>query len=193
VRIIFKNTELKKTDTQLNFYRTNKECEFALNKTGKKKYAMQYLTERDLTPPAPEADAVPAAPVIAAAPVSPALASTPDPVIQAVDPAADSPVTAPAQGCPAMTGDEFSLFKKAVLLQSTDASRQQAIYTGLQNGCLLTSQLKEVLSSISSEKVRLDVAKAVYPRIKDLGNYSQLLNNFLQMEEEFKTFMSSHK
>src|ERR1700756_1367495 len=51
VKVIFEDTKLKDVNTTLTFYRTGKECVFALNKKGKKTHTMDYVSEKDINPP----------------------------------------------------------------------------------------------------------------------------------------------
>jgi len=46
VTILFKNPDLKPVNTTLTFFSTGRECEFVLNKKGKKKHSMDYFTEK---------------------------------------------------------------------------------------------------------------------------------------------------
>lgn len=204
VHIIFKNPKLKPTDTKLTFFRTNKECEFALNKKGKKSYTMDYFTERDILVEAPVEDqgSAPVAPLVAnpttdqvTPNIPPTDATIPvtDQVSAPVTPTNVIPAISPSQGCVGMSDTQFTALKNVVAQQKTDDARRQSIYKALENGCLFTGQLKQVLGMISSEQVKLDVVKNVYPHIKDLGNYSQLLDNFINMQQELKTFISSQK
>jgi hypothetical protein len=48
VRIIFENKKKNDLNTNLYFYKTNKECVFGLNNKGKRKYTMDYVSDKDI-------------------------------------------------------------------------------------------------------------------------------------------------
>jgi hypothetical protein len=48
VRIIFENKKKKDLNTNVYFYKTNKECVFGLNNKGKNKYTMDYVSDKDI-------------------------------------------------------------------------------------------------------------------------------------------------
>lgn len=199
VKIIFKNPKIRNTDTKLTFYRTGKECEFALNKRGSKKYTMDYFTERpipgfvDASVQAPaQQDLTNAAPVINTG----TLADTPAPVaadqatIAAVPPV--STVPPPITGCSGiLSPQDLSSYKSSMMQQATDALRQSTINSLLQNSCLLTSQVKELMGAFSTEQAKLAFAKYAYPRTQDLENYVRLLDNFMSLQDEFKKLTKS--
>lgn len=200
VKIIFKNQKLKDTDTRLTFYRTGRECEFALNKKGSKKYTMDYFTERRISgfedpgtqaPAVQQQDMTSPAPVLNATPVTGV--SIPAPVgqttITAVPPAAAPP---PITGCTGiLSQQELASYKSKMMQQATDALRQSTVDNLLQNSCLLTSQVKELMNTFSTEQARLIFAKYAYPRTQDLENYVHLLDNFMSLKDEFKKLTGS--
>ena len=47
-KVIFKNGNIKEANTTITFFNTGFECEFSLNKKGKKKYKIEYFTERKI-------------------------------------------------------------------------------------------------------------------------------------------------
>lgn len=196
VKIIFKNQKLKDTDTRLTFYRTGRECEFALNKKGSKKYTMDYFTERRIpgfedanaqAPAVQQQDIASPAPVLNATPVTDTSAPAPagQTTITAVPPVGAMPP--PITGCTGiLSPQELSSYKSKMMQQATDALRQSAINSLLQNSCLLTSQVKELMSVFSSEQAKLAFARYAYPRTQDLENYVHLLDNFMSLKDEFK-------
>ncbi len=214
VKIMFKNQDLKNTNTTLTFFSTGWECEFALNKRGKRKYTMDFLSQKKIddapAPPmqnnvsAPQDNvsngSVQTAPVNAVPlPSNPPLSSTP-PIIEATPTTApvlaQIPQTPTGSGCSTpMTAEEFMIFRDQVMKKHSDADKQAAINRALQNGCVMMSQLKELLLQISSEQVKLDIAKNAYSRITDIENYTQLINTFLvsDLREDFKRFMKNKK
>ena len=50
-KIIFSNPKIKEANTVITFFGTNNECEFVLKKKGKKKYKIEYFTERKIPEP----------------------------------------------------------------------------------------------------------------------------------------------
>ena len=47
-KVIFKNSNIKEATTTITFFSSGFECEFSLNKKGKKKYKIEYFTERKI-------------------------------------------------------------------------------------------------------------------------------------------------
>lgn len=47
-KVIFKNESIKEANTTITFFSSGFECEFGLNKKGKKKYKIEYFTERKI-------------------------------------------------------------------------------------------------------------------------------------------------
>ena len=47
-KVIFKNENIKEANTTITFFSSGFECEFGLNKKGKKKYKIEYFTERKI-------------------------------------------------------------------------------------------------------------------------------------------------
>lgn len=47
-KVIFKNSNIKEANTTITFFSTGFECEFSLNKKSKKKYKIEYFTERKI-------------------------------------------------------------------------------------------------------------------------------------------------
>lgn len=47
-KVIFKNGNIKEANTNITFFNTGFECEFSLNKKAKKKYKIEYFTERKI-------------------------------------------------------------------------------------------------------------------------------------------------
>ncbi len=54
-KIIFNNPKIKEANTVITFFGTGNECEFVLKKKGKRKYKVEYFTERKIpAPPTPQ-------------------------------------------------------------------------------------------------------------------------------------------
>lgn len=53
-KVIFSNPKIKEANTVITFFNTGYECEFVLKKKGKKKYRIEYFTERKIPPPNPQ-------------------------------------------------------------------------------------------------------------------------------------------
>ena len=47
-KVIFNNPKIKEANTVITFFGTNNECEFILKKRGKRKYKIEYFTERKI-------------------------------------------------------------------------------------------------------------------------------------------------
>lgn len=53
-KIIFNNPRIKEANTVITFFGTGNECEFILKKKGKRKYKIEYFTERKIPTPNPQ-------------------------------------------------------------------------------------------------------------------------------------------
>lgn len=47
-KVVFNNPKIKEANTVITFFGTNNECEFILKKKGKRKYKIEYFTERKM-------------------------------------------------------------------------------------------------------------------------------------------------
>jgi hypothetical protein len=98
----------------------------------------------------------------------------PPPPSRSYIPGYDGPI-----GCPApMSPNDFSDFKNSVSSKSFEDSKLTISQQVLNNNCLLTSQVREVMLLFSFEETRLDFAKYAYKHTYDVGNYFKINDAF---------------
>lgn len=84
-----------------------------------------------------------------------------------------------ATGCNApMTKTEFAGVKKTIEEKSFEDSKIKIAKQVIDNNCLLSEQVKEIMLLFSFEATRLDLAKYAYGHTYDIGNYYKLNDAF---------------
>lgn len=82
-------------------------------------------------------------------------------------------------GCPVpMSQKDFNDFTNSVSSKSFEESKLTIAKQALNNNCLITSQVKEVMLLFTFEQTRLDFAKYAYTRTHDVGNYFKINDAF---------------
>ncbi|HLG33770.1 MAG TPA: DUF4476 domain-containing protein [Bacteroidia bacterium] len=82
-------------------------------------------------------------------------------------------------GCPVPMGQgDFTDFKNSVSSKSFEESKLTIAKQALNNNCLISSQVKEVMLLFTFEQTRLDFAKYAYSRTHDIGNYFKINDAF---------------
>ncbi len=77
-----------------------------------------------------------------------------------------------AIGCePPVDNSQFNSMKGSIESKSFEDSKIKIAKQILNNSCLLSSQVKEIMLLFTFEETRLDFAKFAYGRTYDLGNY----------------------
>lgn len=172
VKVIFENTKLKDVNTTLTFYRTGKECVFALNKKGKKTHTMDYLSEKNIDPPAIQEP--------------PAISNTGNPNVQNTV----TNTTNPISNAPVNTVASFQTLLDAILTQSTEQGKLNVALAALANKTFSIAEVKQILTLFTSEEARLNFAKQVYLKIKDPSFYVSIADTFINEAAriEFKKF-----
>jgi hypothetical protein len=182
VRIIFENPKLKEHETTLTFYRTGKECVFALNKHGKK-HTLDYVSEKEidgfLNPALPQTPAV----------ISPSIemaTTPPQPISTENNVNNDIPNTTPPS---------FQTTLANIISQPTEADKLNTAVTLLENNTFSVSQIKQMLSVFSTEKTRLAFAKQVCAKTKDPSTYTAIVDAFLNqaVKQELQNFLKNKK
>ncbi|MEI6822548.1 MAG: DUF4476 domain-containing protein [Bacteroidota bacterium] len=80
-----------------------------------------------------------------------------------------------------MTHESFQNVKQSIASKSFEDTKLTIAKQVLNNNCLLTSQVKEILLLFSFENTKLDFAKYAYSYTYDIGNY-YMLNDAFQFE-----------
>ena len=82
-------------------------------------------------------------------------------------------------GCPVpMNRNEFDSFKSSLNSKSFEDSKMTMAKQVLNNNCLTSSQVKEVMGLFSFEQTKLDFAKYAYGHTYDIGNYYKVNDAF---------------
>lgn len=89
---------------------------------------------------------------------------------------AELPTTTPA--CTAMDQGDFTEFLAEINKQSFDNNKLDMANQVLENTCLNTNQVKEILQVFAFEKTKLDFAKTAYNRTTDKNRYFTLNDAF---------------
>ena len=183
VRIIFENPKLKTHETTLTFYRTGKECIFALNKHGKK-HTMDYVSEKEidgfLNP------AVPQTPVVA------------NPVIEQQTITTNTITNIESNTISNINTTETPTFLTTlnnIISQPTDAGKLNTAITLLENNTFSIAQIKQMLSVFSTEQTRLAFAKQVCTKTKDPATYTAIIDAFINqgIKKELQQFLNTKK
>ena len=179
VKVIFENKKLKEHTSTLTFYRTGKECVFALNKHGKK-HTMDYVSEKEidgfLNPAIPQTQAV-ANPVIEQQTITTNTLTNVESNINTTE--------TPA----------FQTTLNNILSQPTDAAKLNTAVTLLENNNFSILQIKQILSVFSTEQTRLAFAKQVCTRIKDPATHTAIMDAFINqtVKQELQNFLNTKK
>lgn len=82
-------------------------------------------------------------------------------------------------GCPVpMSRGDFDSFKSSVSSKSFEDSKMTMAKQVLNNNCLTSSQVREVMGLFSFEQTKLDFAKYAYGHTYDIGNYYKVNDAF---------------
>ena len=214
-KVIFKNQKLKEANTTITFFSTCFECEFGVNRVSKKKFKIQYLTDRRIegcgggeqlgnvntipdqtttgtitnttTNTTPEE-----IPVNNATPTSTLLTGTgtgitnPEPnTISIINGKCDTP----------MNDTQFLSFKNSVQNLPTDNEKQIKAWAMMQAACITVNQLRQLLNVFFADNAKYEFAKKVYERTKDNADFIMLKEVFVDsvVKEKFEKFLQSKK
>lgn len=82
-------------------------------------------------------------------------------------------------GCPVpMSRSEFESFKSSLSSKSFEDSKMTMAKQVLNNNCLTSAQVKDLMAMFSFEQTKLDFAKYAYGHTYDLGNYYKVNDAF---------------
>jgi hypothetical protein len=179
VKVIFENKKLKDANTTITFFRTGKECVFGLNKKGKKKHTIDYVSEKEIdgfldaqnqqtppsinTPPPTETQTLTSVPTTV---------PTPEPV-----------------STPTVSAFEAGL--NNIAAQPTDDGKLNAALALLKNGSLSVTQIKQILSLFSSETSKLTFAKQACTQLKNPVACTEIIGSFIPspIKQELQNFI----
>lgn len=168
VKIIFENKDYRDHDNTIRFYRTNKECVFGLKKKNKRRFTLEYISEKEIVPPPPP---------------------LPPPPPDTVKAPAKNPCTI------GMTSSMFFSLKSEVAKLGSESGKLAIAGQKLGAACITTMQVKEMMGLFFGDKAKLEFAKRCYTQCTDPGNYTILLDEIKDayMKEELKKFLESQK
>lgn len=94
-----------------------------------------------------------------------------------------------------MSGNDFQKLKSTIDSKSFEDSKLTIAKQVLNNNCLRTSQVKEIMLLFSFEASRLDFAKYAYGYTYDIGNYFQVNDAFTFESSitDLNNYISSYK
>jgi hypothetical protein len=98
-------------------------------------------------------------------------------------------------GCPAPMGSsDFESFKSSVESKSFEDSKLTIAKQVINNNCLTSSQVREVMKLFSFEDTRLNFAKYAYGHTYDTGNYYKVNDAFTfeSSIDDLNKYISSH-
>jgi hypothetical protein len=98
-------------------------------------------------------------------------------------------------GCPVpLSPGEFSEMKESIRSKDFENTKLTIAKQILQNNCLTSSQVREVMTLFDFENTKLDYAKYAYGHTYDIGNYYKV-NDAFEFEssvDELNKYISSH-
>lgn len=101
-----------------------------------------------------------------------------------------------AVGCAApISATEFASVKKTIDTKTFEDSKIKIAKQVIDNNCLMSSQVKEIMMLFTFEETRLDLAKYAYGHTYDIGNYYKL-NDAFKFEasiDELDEYIKSNK
>jgi hypothetical protein len=84
-----------------------------------------------------------------------------------------------AVGCPApMSRSDFQSFKSSVTSKTFEDSKLTIAKQVLNNNCLTSGQVREIMGLFTYENTKLDFAKYAYGHTYDIGNYFKVNDTF---------------
>lgn len=115
------------------------------------------------------------------------------------------PPSPPPSGLPGYNGpvgcnfpmdqNNFQKLKSTISSKDFEESKLTIAKQVLNNNCLLTSQVKEIMMLLTFENNRLDFAKYAYGYTYDIGNYFQVNDAFTfeSSIDDLNSYINSHK
>lgn len=211
-KVIFKNPKLKEANTIITFFNTCYECDFGVNKVGKKKYKIQYFTDKRIEgclssdkPNNTNTNQNPdnstgnnntnnnvteePGPVKTITPTNTILTgpgiSNEGPNIYIPGKKCDTP----------MSNSQFSSFKNSIQKLSSDDEKQLKAWAMMEAACITVVQLKQLLNVFLSDNSKYEFAKKVYERTKDNSEFIKLKEVFVDavVKDKFDKFLQGKK
>lgn len=216
-KVVFKNPKLKEANSTITFYSTCFECEFGLNRQSKKKFRIDYFTDRKIEGCGQEQSNVTGTNSNSAQLTSNTntvnTTITEIPVTETVQPVTPTNTMLTGPGmintttesttismingkCDApMNDSQFLNFKNSIQRLSTDDEKQLKAWAMLEAACITVNQLKQLLNVFLADNSKYEFAKKVYERTKDNADYVKLKEVFVDtvVKDKFDKFLQSKK
>jgi hypothetical protein len=177
VKVIFENKRLKDANTTITFFRTGKECVFGLNRKGKKKHTIDYVSEKEI-------DGF----LDAQNQLNPPNTNLPTNTQNLTSVPTTVPTPEPVS-TPTISAFEAGL--NNIASQSTDAAKLSAALAMLQSNTYNATQIKQILSLFSSEQTKLTFAKQACTLIKNPAVCTEIIGSFIPspIKQELQNFI----
>lgn len=202
-KVIFKNPSIKDANTTITFFRTGKECEFVLKQKSKKKYKIEYFTEKNIEgfnngnqTGNNASDQEVNTPVNTTPVPTQSVAETVIVPVNTEAPASPNGINPGSGKCDTpMNESQFSSFKNSIQNLSTDAEKQVRSLVMLEAACITVNQLKQLLNVFLADNAKYEFAKQAYEKTKDNSEFAKLSEVFLDVliKEKFQKFVQSKK
>ena len=180
VKVIFQNPKMKDMDTKLTFFRTGKECVFALNKQGGRKHTLDYISEKEIdgflnnNPPVTE--------------------QMPSNVNTNTQTQVNT-VNDTSKNTNTPQTSQFQNTVNNIVSQPTEEGKLKTALNSLDNTTFSVGQARNIISMLSSQQSRLAFAKQVCSKAKDPNIYITILDALVNevVKLEFQNFLGGKK
>jgi len=210
-KVIFQNTKIREANTTITFYSTGYECEFGVNKKGKKTYKIEYFTEKKIEGFADNeatgnnntnnqsngfGNATPtntaAAPTLTVSETNTMLTG---PGILSNSQNTNNTSINSIKCNTQMSDTRLLSIIGAVKDLSNDTLKHGKAILMMEGACITVNQLKQLLDTFFSEDSKYNFAKQVYERTKDNSEFTKLTEAFMDVvvKNKFQKFLQSKK
>jgi len=188
VKVIFQNHKIKDHNTTISFFRTGKECVFALNKKGKKKHTLDYVSEKEIdgfltAQKNNENDVNQNMQTQQAVTLAPTTIST------------TTAINVNDTTTNATTQSSFQNALDSIATQPNETAKLNMAISLLKNNKYSVAQIKKILGNFSTEQSKIAFSKQVLTQLKDPNTYKEIINIFMNdsVKTELQKFMNLKK
>jgi hypothetical protein len=99
-------------------------------------------------------------------------------------------------GCKSpMLPTQFDIAKKDITTPAEESEKVKAANQLMQNNCLVTAQVQEIMGLFSNDQTKFEFARDAYAHTSDLNNYHKLKDSFTSeaYKKDFHTYIESKK
>ncbi|MHB8260262.1 MAG: DUF4476 domain-containing protein [Bacteroidia bacterium] len=168
VKVIFENRKLKDHTNKITFFRTGKECVFALNKHGRRKHTLDYVSEKEIDGFLPPVNN---------------------------DTTAHVYSNTQTNNTNTINATQFQTTLSNIIAQPTEEGKLKAALASLENTTFSVEQVKNIFITFSTPQKRLAFAKQLWAKAKDPSIYTNIIDTFLTeaLRGEFNLFIQGRK